>query len=90
MEKQEDVALVTGASHGIGPIIARTLAEAGYRLVLTGRTARELELLTGQFNAAATPRAAGEVCPGRVRARRRPRQQRGRRSTTRVRRHVLG
>jgi len=58
MEKQEDVALVTGASHGIGPIIARTLAEAGYRLVLTGRTARELELLTGQLNAAATPAVA--------------------------------
>src|SRR2546425_12744714 len=58
MEKQEDVALVTGASHGIGPIIARTLAEAGYRLVLTGRTARELELLTGQLNAAATPAGA--------------------------------
>src|SRR2546428_13029497 len=58
MEKQEDVALVTGASHGIGPIIARTLAEAGYRLVLTGRTARELELLIGQLNAAALPAVA--------------------------------
>ena len=39
MTSTSGVALVTGASKGIGPYIARSLAEAGYRLVLTGRSA---------------------------------------------------
>ncbi len=33
------VALVTGASHGIGPLIARELEEVGYRVIRTARTA---------------------------------------------------
>ena len=36
-------AVVTGASRGIGPYIARTLVAAGYRVVVTGRSQRELE-----------------------------------------------
>ena len=40
-----DAAIVTGASHGIGPYIARALAEDGLSLVLTGRSAAELEAL---------------------------------------------
>lgn len=37
------VAIVTGAGGGIGRGIAVTLAERGYRLVVTSRTARDLE-----------------------------------------------
>src|SRR5207244_9051824 len=46
--KTAGVALVTGASRGIGPFIARSLAEAGYSLVLTGRSASELEVLRSE------------------------------------------
>lgn len=37
------VALVTGASHGIGAATAQALARAGAHVVLTARSARELE-----------------------------------------------
>ena len=36
-------ALVTGASRGIGPLIAREIAAAGGHVVLTGRSADDLE-----------------------------------------------
>jgi len=49
--KTAGVALVTGASRGIGPFIARSLAEAGYSLVLTGRSASELEALADDLKA---------------------------------------
>jgi short-subunit dehydrogenase len=52
------VALVTGASHGIGPYIARSLAEAGYRLVLTGRSSSELDELVGELKAKGTQAVA--------------------------------
>jgi short-subunit dehydrogenase len=41
--RQLRTAIVTGASRGIGPHIARALAEAGYTLVLTARSRAELE-----------------------------------------------
>jgi short-subunit dehydrogenase len=54
MPNQFRVALVTGASHGIGPYIARSLAEAGYRLVLTGRSSSELDELVAELRAKGT------------------------------------
>ncbi|HET9410287.1 MAG TPA: SDR family oxidoreductase [Candidatus Dormibacteraeota bacterium] len=55
MAVKSGVALVTGASRGIGPYIARSLAGAGYRLVLTGRSAAELKALAGELSAIAVP-----------------------------------
>jgi len=55
MADQAQVALVTGASHGIGPYIARSLAGAGYRLILTGRSASELNALADELHAVAMP-----------------------------------
>jgi len=56
--KTAGVALVTGASRGIGPFIARSLAEAGYSLVLTGRSASELEVLADDLRAKGTTAVA--------------------------------
>ncbi|TMF39534.1 MAG: SDR family NAD(P)-dependent oxidoreductase [Chloroflexi bacterium] len=55
MSRESGVALVTGASRGIGPVIARELAGAGYRLVLTGRSQNEIETLAKELNAMAIP-----------------------------------
>lgn len=43
MDTRSKTALVTGASHGIGPFIARALAQAGMNLVLAARSPSELE-----------------------------------------------
>jgi short-subunit dehydrogenase len=45
-------ALVTGASRGIGTLIARQLAAYGGHVVLTGRSAADLEAATAQLAAA--------------------------------------
>jgi short-subunit dehydrogenase len=47
------VALVTGASRGIGPIIARRLADTGYKLVLTGRSKPQIEALAAELGGVA-------------------------------------
>ena len=44
------VALVTGASRGIGAAIAHTLANAGAKLTLLGRHADTLQTLAKQLN----------------------------------------
>src|SRR5579859_7405056 len=55
MADQSRVALVTGASRAISPYIARSLAGAAYRLILTGRSASELNALANELNAVAVP-----------------------------------
>ena len=55
MIKNYQTAIVTGASHGIGPYIVRALAQEGMNLVLAARSADELE----QVATAADIRATG-------------------------------
>src|SRR5205809_4432092 len=55
MIKNYQTAIVTGASHGIGPFIVRALAKEGMNLVLAARSGQELE----QLASAADIRAAG-------------------------------
>jgi short-subunit dehydrogenase len=45
-------ALVTGASRGIGPLIARAIADEGGHVVLTGRSVTELLAVTSELAAA--------------------------------------
>jgi short-subunit dehydrogenase len=45
-------ALVTGASRGIGPLIAAEIARQGGHVVLTGRSAADLQAVTAQLAAA--------------------------------------
>lgn len=44
--------MVTGASRGIGPLIARAIAAEGNHVVLTGRSASDLESVSGELAAA--------------------------------------
>jgi uncharacterized protein len=52
MELRDARVLLTGASGGIGPTIARTLAGRGARLVVSGRRGEVLEALAAELDAA--------------------------------------
>lgn len=68
MELNGKVAIITGASSGIGWAIAENLSQAGVNLVLTGRRAERLEVLTSNVNEAIV--IAGDIAepemPGRL------------------------
>ncbi|HEU5099560.1 MAG TPA: SDR family oxidoreductase [Roseiflexaceae bacterium] len=55
MMKDRPVALVTGASRGIGEAIARELARRGYALALAARSAGALEMLSAELSRNGTP-----------------------------------
>ena len=50
MKLKDQTALVTGASRGIGEAIARAFAGEGARVVITGRSGQELEVLQKEFS----------------------------------------
>ncbi len=54
MEKNKKLALVTGASSGIGRDIARELAKRGYSLILVARDNKKLEQLKKELNVEVT------------------------------------
>src|SRR5947209_8909827 len=51
MMKNHQTAIVTGASHGIGPYIVRALAKEGMNLVLAARSGHELEQVAADLRA---------------------------------------
>lgn len=60
---ESKVAIVTGASKGIGRAIAQTLAEEGMRLVVVARSRAQLEELASQLGDACVVHAVDLVSP---------------------------
>ncbi|HCG02198.1 MAG TPA: short-chain dehydrogenase, partial [Chloroflexi bacterium] len=59
---KHNVALITGASRGLGLEIARTFARSGYRLILTARNEDALESATHELkNITAVESVAGDI-----------------------------
>ena len=61
MTDKTNVALVTGASRGIGKAIATALARAGYDLLITARTATALETLASHLARGGCPARSASV-----------------------------
>ncbi|MDE7351103.1 MAG: SDR family NAD(P)-dependent oxidoreductase [Muribaculaceae bacterium] len=55
MDTEKPIALVTGATSGIGEACARRLHSAGYRVIITGRNTERLEALKGELGDDALP-----------------------------------
>ena len=55
MDIQKPIALVTGATSGIGEACAHRLHGAGYRVIITGRNTERLEALKGELGEDALP-----------------------------------
>ncbi|MFI6502316.1 SDR family NAD(P)-dependent oxidoreductase [Nonomuraea typhae] len=56
-----NTALITGASRGLGLALARSLAGAGWNLVLTARGAEDLEKVAAELGATAIPGDVAEA-----------------------------
>ncbi|MBB5075599.1 SDR family NAD(P)-dependent oxidoreductase [Nonomuraea endophytica] len=56
-----NTALITGASRGLGLALARSLAGAGWNLVLTARGAEDLEKVAAEIGATAIPGDVAEA-----------------------------
>ena len=71
MSARQQVGLVTGASRGLGKVIARVLAERGYDLVIGGRHAEPLEAVANGLarGNARVVAIAGDVVDAAVRGR---------------------
>ena len=63
MELKDKVAVVTGASAGIGVAVAKTLASAGVKLVLTGRREDRLQALAADLPTEVATLAADIAAP---------------------------
>jgi NADP-dependent 3-hydroxy acid dehydrogenase YdfG len=65
------IALITGASRGLGLVIARVLSRRGYRLAIGGRDRDALAAAAGELSrdAPAVVPVAGDVTDAAVRAR---------------------
>ncbi len=70
MPQITQIAIVTGASRGLGLVIARVLAKRGYGLVVGGRDAEALRIAVAELtrHAPAVVPVAGDVTDAQVRA----------------------